>query len=454
MTTLVWFRDDLRVHDHPALHEAMQAGEGSHTVALYVLDEVSPGVRSLGGAARWWLHHSLEHLAGELLALGVELLVREGPANRVVREVVEATGSSTVLWNRRYGGSERDIDARLKHELRERGVAAHSFFANLLIEPWHVTTQAGTPYRVYGAFRRALGERLRPDLPLPAPPASSRPASLDALLAKNISVLDREPAWAGGLARRWSPGTAHAHERLRAFLEDGLEGYAEGRDLPASDATSGLSPHLRFGELSPREVWHATHAAAAQQGLDPEKFLSEIIWREFAWHTLYAAPDLATANLNPRYEALGWITASDAQTGPEADLLQAWREGRTGFGLVDAGMRELWATGTMHNRVRMTAASLLTKNLGIDWRVGEAWFWDTLVDADQASNPFNWQWVAGSGADAAPYFRVFNPERQAERFDPDGEYVERWAPDSLLIPPIVDLRESRLAALARYDALP
>lgn len=451
MTTLVWFREDLRLADHPALYEALS--DGHPVVALFVIDEESPGVRPLGGASRWWLHRSLAELEGQLATLGVPLLIRRGSAQPVVTEIVSATGATRVLWNRRYGGAERSIDAALKEALRAKGVGATSFPGNLLIEPWHVTTQAGTPYRVYGAFRRALGERLQPSapLPVPAPAAVAGHPDWRPLLRENDAIIPEEPRWAQRLGDHWSPGARAASARLDEFVGAGLSDYADRRDEPAHEATSRLSPHLRWGELSPRQVWHAVVAKHRSGGPDPEKFLSEVVWREFAWHTLYARPDLATTNLNARYDAMAW---SQADTGASAELAEAWRRGRTGIPIVDAGMRELWATGTTHNRVRMIVASLLTKNLGIDWRVGEAWFWETLVDADPASNPFNWQWVAGSGADAAPYFRVFNPERQAERFDPEGAYVARWAPDSLLTPPIVDLAVSRREALTRYDALP
>ncbi|MBL3698744.1 cryptochrome/photolyase family protein [Leucobacter luti] len=452
MTTLVWFRDDLRLEDHPAL--AAGADDPAGIVALYVLDEESAGVRPLGGAARWWLHGSLDRLAADLAERGVPLVLRRGAAAEVVPAVVAESGADRVLWNRRYG-AERAHDAALKEQLRAGGVAAHSFVGNVLFEPGSIVSGQGTAYRVYSAFWRACLAAPQPPAPLPVPAglraAPARPRS-DAL--GDWALRPSDPDWAVELAQRWTPGEAAAGERLERFLarsvraacgealpaEAAAADYAHARDFPAIDATSSLSPHLRWGEVSPRTVWHRAVAAGSGVGA----FLSEVGWREFAWHTAFGAPDLHLRGLNPQFDAFPWRT----EPGPE---LGAWQRGETGFPIVDAGMRELWRTGFMHNRVRMVVASFLTKNLLIDWRVGEAWFWDTLVDADAASNPFNWQWVAGCGADAAPYFRVFNPLTQQKKFDPAGEYVERWAPDSLLTPELVDLRASRVRALAAYD---
>lgn len=438
MTTLVWFRDDLRLADHPAL--AAAATDPGGLIALFVLDEVSAGVRPLGGAARWWLHGSLERLRDDLAARGIPLILRRGAVGEVVPDVVADAGVTRVLWNRRYGG-ERHHDAALKERLRAGGVAAHSFPGNVLFEPGAILNGQGLPYRVYSAFWRACLAHPAPAAPVAIPErltaAASQPQSdtLDAWALRPTS-----PNWAGGLAERWTPGEAAAQARLTRFLDGGTAGYAAGRDFPARATGSELSPHLRWGEVSPREVWHR----ALDAGADVAVFLSELGWREFAWHTLFAAPDLHLRGLNAHFDSFPWETAPGAE-------LTAWQCGETGFPLVDAGMRELWQTGFMHNRVRMVTASFLTKNLLIDWRIGEAWFWDTLVDADAASNPFNWQWVAGCGADAAPYFRIFNPVTQQHKFDRDGAYVERWAPDALLTPEIVDLRASRVRALAAVD---
>ncbi len=444
--SIVWFRDDLRVADHPALHAAID--RGAPIVCVFVLDEESPGIRPLGGAARWWLHGSLAALDDALERLGGRLVLRRGPADRVIRALVDETGAGAVFWNRRYGGPERHVDAALKQALRDEGLAVESFAANLLFEPWAIRTGQGTPFSVFTPFWRACRSAPEPRHPLPTPTGTDAITPADAAgddLA-DWELLPTRPDWAGGLRAAWTPGSAAAHARLREFLDEDLADYADGRDLPAQAATSRLSPHLRWGELSPYEVWHAVREHRSG-GANASRFLTELGWREFAWYVLFHAPDLATRNWRAEFDAFPW-----PRLHPTA--LRAWERGRTGVPLVDAGMRELWATGGMHNRVRMVAASFLTKNLLIDWRRGEQWFWDTLVDADAASNPFNWQWVAGSGADAAPYFRVFNPELQRQKFDPDGAYVRRWIPElgtDDYPEPIVDLKETRAAALAAYD---
>ncbi|WP_448002936.1 cryptochrome/photolyase family protein [Agromyces bauzanensis] len=442
--TIVWFRDDLRVADHPAL--AAAADRGAPVVCVYVLDETSPGIRPLGGAAKWWLHGSLTALAGAIEALGGTLVLRRGAAARVIRSLVDETGAAAVFWNRRYGGPEREFDTALKAELTDRGVEARSFAASLLFEPWTIRTGQGTPFSVFTPFWRACARAAEPRHPLPAPEEIEGTAATGDSL-DDWGLLPTRPDWAEGLREAWTPGADAGHARLADFVAEDLAGYDEGRDRPALGATSRLSPHLRWGELSPFEVWHAVRERRSGGGAGAARFLTELGWREFAWHVLFHAPDLATRNWRAEFDAFPWPLLDE-------DALRAWQQGRTGVPLVDAGMRELWATATMHNRVRMVVASFLTKNLLIDWRRGEEWFWDTLVDADAASNAFNWQWVAGSGADAAPYFRVFNPELQATKFDPDGEYVRRWVPEAgtdASPEPIVDLRESRAAALAAYE---
>lgn len=442
-TTVVWFRDDLRIADHPALQSATLG----HTVCLYVLDESSPGVRALGGATKWWLHHSLRSLAASLEKLGVPLILRRGAAADIVPRVVAEAGATRVVWNRRYGGPEREIDTGIKASLRASGIDARSHVGNLLHEPWTIATEAGTPYRVYSAFWRQLNRLPGPVSPVPAPAAlraATRTPESEPL--ESWGLLPCAPDWAAGLRARWKPGEPQAHARLTQFLAQDVHAYDTARDRLGEHGTSDLAPHLRWGEISPRQVWHA----AVQSGQPVGGFLSEIGWREFAWHTLFHHPDLHRASLDGRFDPHAWVVRSAAE---QAAVVNAWTRGETGFGVVDAGMRELWHTGTMHNRARMIVASVLTKNLGVDWRVGEAWFWDTLVDADPASNPFNWQWVAGCGLDAAPYFRIFNPELQARKFDADGAYQQRWAADVLATAPVVDLRASRIAALARFDAV-
>ena len=316
-----------------------------------------------------------------------------------------------------------------------------SFAGSLLHEPWTVTTGGGTHYSVFTPYWRACLALPAPRSPLPEPReirgAKSSTAS-DAL--DEWKLLPTAPDWAEGLRETWEPGEPAARRRLREFLAEDLPHYDRARDEPAAGATSLLSPRLRWGEISPFTVWHEAVGVDGAGG-----FLSELGWREFAWHTMYHSPDLATENLRPAFDAFPWPPLDPAH-------LDAWQHGETGVPLVDAGMRELWHTGFMHNRVRMVVASFLVKNLLIDWRLGEEWFWDTLVDADEANNPFNWQWVAGSGADAAPYFRVFNPELQAKKFDPQGRYIAQWAAEAPS-EPIVDLGATRKAALAAYEVV-
>lgn len=443
MTSLVWLRDDLRLADNPALRAAVDRDEP--VAVLYVLDEESPGIRPLGGAARWWLHHSLTELAARLAERGGSLVLRRGPASQVVPAVADEIGADAVFWNRRYGGPEREIDTSLKARLREEGREVGSFAASLLFEPWTIRTGSGTPYAVFTPFWRACQEQPPPRAPLPEPRTIEGADAPGDDLA-DWELLPTRPDWAGGLREAWEPGERAARQRLRTFLADDLGDYDRARDEPAAGATSLLSPRLRWGEISPYTVWHDTVEAAGTgaHAASAHRFLSELGWREFAWHTLFHFPDLATRNWRSAFDAFPWPRLKPSQ-------LRAWQRGETGVPLVDAGMRELWATGYMHNRVRMVVASYLTKNLAIHWQRGEEWFWDTLVDADGANNPFNWQWVAGSGADASPYFRIFNPERQAEKFDPQGLYIAQWAPDSAEREPLVDLAASRREALDAYE---
>ena len=450
---IVWFRDDLRLADNPALHAAVE--RGLPLLAVYVLDEESPGVRPLGGASRWWLHGSLRALGDSLEALGGSLLLRRGPAIEVIGALAASVGAGAVFWNRRYGAAERDVDTAIKAGLQAKGVEARSFAGSLLFEPWTIRTGQGNPYSVFTPFWRACVAAAPPREPCPAPTAidfwpvgAVGPAS-DTL--DDWSLLPTRPDWAAGLRAAWQPGETSAAEALDTFLCEALPRYADERDAPAQAATSRLSPRLRWGEVSPYQVWHATQrvlrGADAATAKSARRFLTELGWREFSYHVLFHTPELATENLKREFDRFPWPPLDE-------QALEAWRHGRTGIPLVDAGMRELWQTGSMHNRVRMVTASFLTKNLLVDWRMGERWFWDTLVDADGASNPFGWQWVAGSGADAAPYFRVFNPELQAARFDPHGEYIRQYVPEigtDAYPEPLVDLGETRRAALAAYE---
>lgn len=474
-STVVWLRDDLRLDDNPALTEAVALG--NPVTVVYVLDEASDGVRPLGGAAKWWLHHSLAALADALAAAGSRLLLRRGQAAEVIQELAEETAAANLLWNRRYGEPERTIDARVKGWAADHGISATSFQANLMFEPWTVRTGSGGPYKVFTPFWRACLDRAEPRLPLEAPhrlpEAARRPGGElpdgDALEAWGL--LPRQPDWSAGLARTWSPGEAGARSRLEDFLDGPAAKYGTGRDIPGIEGTSRLSPHLRFGEISPFRIWHALRERFPRQApADVGIFRSELGWREFCWQLLYENPALATRNYRPEFDRFAWQRPSD-------DELDAWQQGHTGYPLVDAGMRQLWQTGWMHNRVRMAAASFLVKNLLAGWRLGEAWFWDTLVDADAASNPANWQWVAGSGADASPYFRIFNPVTQSKKFDSAGAYLREYIPELAALDgkaihepwkargaafgdpapdypePIVGLPESRARALETYQRL-
>jgi deoxyribodipyrimidine photo-lyase len=427
---LVVFRHDLRLSDNPALAAAAETGRP--LAALFVLDEMSPGIRPLGGAARWWLDGSLRALAAQLATRGVPLTLQcGGMAERVVT-AAQALGAADVVWTRRYAAAEQAADARMKSELARLGIGAHSFNGTLIIEPWEVRNGAGQPFRVFTPFWRAV----RASSPVRAlaeavPTLRPHPRPLPSEDLDTWRLTPTTPDWAGGMRAAWTPGEAGALASVDRFLRDVLPGYAERRDRPDLLSTSRLSPHLRFGELSPVRLWHGTRTAI-EAGATPaaesdiEKFLSEIGWREFAYHLLGQFPALAMAHFQPRFDAFPWRDDRMA--------LNAWQKGRTGYPIVDAGMRELWHTGWMHNRVRMIVASFLVKHLLIDWRRGEEWFWDTLVDADPASNAASWQWVAGSGADAAPFFRILNPVLQGEKFDPQGAYVRRWVPELAALP--------------------
>ena len=427
--TLVWLRDDLRLDDNPALAAAI--AERRPLVLLWVLDEVSPGLRGRGGASRWWLHHSLSALAEDVARLGNRLILRRGPAGLVVPAVVQEVRAASVHWNRRRGRAEFEVDSALKAELKAAGHAVTSHLGDLLHEPTRLVSKSGTPFRVFTPFWKTLRPAIHDTPALPRPDRLPPPAAgLSSDDLRDWRLLPTSPDWSGGIAAAWAPGEAGAAARLRVFLAEGLRSYATERDHPSHDVCSRLSPHLRFGEISPRRIVEAVErvraGSAPPSDANCDKFLAELGWREFSHHLLSQFPDLARRNFQPRFDAFPWER--------DEGLLQAWRRGLTGYPLVDAGMRELWVTGTMHNRVRMVVASFLVKHLLQDWREGEAWFWDTLVDACPAANPASWQWVAGSGADAAPYFRIFNPVSQGAKFDPEGTYVRRWVPELARLP--------------------
>ncbi len=426
---IVWFRDDLRLADNPALSAA--ASSGYPLLCVYVHDEDSKALRHKGSASKWWLHGALAALDDALKVKGGGLAIFRGGAADVIEALTDEAGAGAVYWNRRYDEAGRDIDAKLKANLKERDIVAESFNANLLHEPWTLKTKSDGPFRVYSAFWRAARGQGEPDAPHAAPRKLTFHALPKKLKTKSIALVDlkllpTKPDWAGGMREAWAPGEEAAHKMLDRFLKVALPEYPAGLDRHDEALTSGLSPYLAFGHISPRQIWHAAkHALASGASKaserDLDKFLAELGWREFSYHLLFYNPDLAKKNFQKRFDAMPWQNDTKG--------LHAWQRGQTGYPIVDAGMRELWTTGWMHNRVRMVVASFLTKHLMIDWREGEEWFWDTLVDADPANNSASWQWVAGSGADAAPYFRIFNPVLQGEKFDPDGAYVRLWVPE-------------------------
>lgn len=413
---IVWFRNDLRLDDNPALDAAARGG--APVVALYALDDDSAGDWRMGAASRWWLHHSLAALGADLARLGVPLTLRRGRAEFVVEALVEETGARAVYWNRLYEPWAMRRDAEIKASLRARGLAVESFNTSLLFEPAHLRNRQGDVFKVFSPFWRACVAAEGPAAPLPAPKKlKAAPApKCDAL--DDWRLLPTKPDWARGLRETWRVGEKAARKRLADFAGSGARDYKAARDFMAEAGVSRLSPHLHFGEVSPRRVWAEIMDGAGEAGLP---YLRELGWREFCHHLLVANPEMPERALDKRFDDFPWRD--------DAAALAAWQKGRTGYPLVDAAMRELWLTGYMHNRARMVAASFLVKHLLIPWQEGERWFWDTLVDADLANNSGGWQWVAGCGADAAPYFRVFNPVLQGEKFDPNGDYVRRYAPE-------------------------
>jgi deoxyribodipyrimidine photo-lyase len=421
---IVWFRNDLRISDNPALQAAVTTG--LPILALYVLD-TTDGIRPMGTAQRWWLDGSLRSLDRDLAQIGLRLTLKRGIAANVIREL--ADGAHSVFWNRRYDPAERERDTALKADLAASGVNAKSFNGALLVEPWVLKTGSGKPYQVFTPFWRALLASDALSGPLPTPEGPLRAATAHGEDLDLWQLTPSKPDWAGGLRDTWLPGSAGAIALLDEFMASGLKGYADRRNRPDQPGTSRLSPHLQWGEISPRQIWRVIRMHAdANPALEADAvaYLRELGWRDFAHVLLYHAETLAQKPIRTEFNRFPWL---ESRTG-----LSAWQRGKTGYPIVDAGMRELWHTGWMHNRVRMITASFLVKNLLIDWREGEQWFWDTLVDACPANNPASWQWVAGCGADAAPFFRIFNPILQSEKFDPEGHYIRRWVPELARLP--------------------
>lgn len=463
---LVWFRRDLRLTDNPALSAAVESGKP--LILLYILE--TNQARKPGGAKRVWLHHSLKSLASDIEAKGGQLILRRGKAAEILDEIVNQTGANEIHWNRRYAGPDREIDEAIKSDLKSRDLTVQSYKANLLVEPWEVKTKTDSYYKVFTPFWRAAKDYMTVDDALPAPKTlACFGGNLRSDDLATWKLLPTDPDWGAKLMELHTPGEAGAMDRLESFLSGPVEDYAEKRDRPDDeDGTSKLSPHLAHGEISPRQIWHKTK----DNHYTSDKFLTEIGWREFSYVLLFHNPDLAIANYKSDFDAFPWDS--------DPEKVEAWRRGQTGYPFVDAGMRQLWQTGWQHNRVRMVCASFLIKHLLTDWRVGEDWYWDTLLEADPASNAASWQWVAGSGADAAPYFRIFNPFSQGEKFDPNGDYVRKYVPELKDMPrkyiqtpwtapdhvlaqagvklgktypkPIVDHKSAREKALAAYKA--
>ncbi len=429
--TLLWFRQDLRLQDNPALQAAL--ARGGPVIPVYILDDEGEGKWRAGGAARWWLHHALASLDASLRAGGSRLVLARGNSRAVLRELVNTLEAGAVYWNRRYEPASMARDGAIQTEFAAGGLDARCFNSALLNEPDAIRNKQGRPFQVFTPYwRTCLTEPVAPPLrfaPQAIPAPASWPRSLE--LAE-LELLPRKD-WGGGLAEAWQPGEAGGAKRLRQFVAKAMESYADDRNRPDLDGTSLLSPWLHFGEIGPRQIWAAIKARSRESGVFPpgngaRVFLSEVGWREFAHHLLFHFPETPGQPLRREFARFPW--AED----PGSVMLRAWQRGLTGYPVVDAGMRQLWHTGWMHNRVRMVAASFLVKHLRLPWEHGAAWFWDTLVDADLASNTLGWQWSAGCGADAAPYFRVFAPVLQGGKFDPHGDYVRRWVPELARLP--------------------
>lgn len=441
---IVWFRQDLRLGDNPAWTSACAAKVP--VISVYILDDQNAGPWKMGGASRAWLHHSLTALNQ---SLGGKLVICKGPAEKELLHLAREVKARRIVWNRCYEPWRMDRDTTIKDLARAEDITCESFNGSLIWEPWDVKKQDGTPYRVFTPYFRKgclSAEPPRKPLPIPKLPDILKPSK--SLTIDDLGLLPVKPRWDTGMMSYWDVGEKAAQTRCKDFLGHKLAGYKEKRNYPALDHTSKLSPHLHFGEISPNQIWDALneHPHSRKFALDSDCFMSELAWREFSHSLLYYNRTLPEEPLNPKFRNFEWDAVQD-------DYMERWQKGETGFPIIDAGMKELWATGYMHNRVRMIVASFLVKDLRYHWREGENWFWDTLVDADLANNAASWQWVAGCGADAAPYFRIFNPTTQGEKFDPDQAYIRQWAPNSYKIKPMLDHKKAREAALEAFKGM-
>lgn len=424
--TLLWLRQDLRLADNTALAAAMEHGAG--VLPVFIHDVEAAGKRAPGGASSWWLHHSLLALSAEFEKRGAPLLTLSGDATKLIPDLAKRIGATVVHAGRLLEPWARKRDEAVHHALEKQEARLTLHTSATLLEPHRVRSGANRPYAVYTPFARAVFDMGDPPPPLPAPrhiKGVEHPMTAEKIEAWHLLPRKPVPDWAEAFPDRWQPGEAGAWKQLRHFISDGLSEYDSQRNIPGIEGSSSLSPHLRWGEISPRQVFHAV-IEANESKKDSETYLKEILWREFSYHLLWHRPEMPDEPLRHEYSHFPWK--------PDKALLAAWQQGRTGYPIVDAGMRQLWRTGWMHNRVRMIVASLLVKHMLQPWQHGEMWFWDTLVDADLASNTANWQWVAGCGTDAAPYFRIFNPMLQGEKFDSDGDYVRQWVPELAKLP--------------------
>jgi len=463
---ILWFRQDLRISDHAALNAASQSG--APVIPLFIYGEQTPGDWKPGGASRWWLEGSLAELDNALQTMQSRLILRRGRAQDVLASLVDETGAKEIYFTRRYEPENAAEEKIIAEHLTEKGIECRRFGGSLLFEPEAVKTKSGTPFRVFTPFYKACLAMESVRDPVPAPgkltPPKTWPKSEQ---LNNWALRPTAPNWASGFKEHWQPGTTGAFSKLNDFVEDRLATYDKDRDRPDRKGTSALSPHLHYGEISPREIWHFIHQSTDTQENTRKgrtSYLRELVWREFSYHLLWHWPHITESSFNNKFADFPWREDQQA--------VEAWQSGKTGYPIVDAGMRQLWQTGWMHNRVRMIVASFLTKHLLIPWQEGARWFWDTLVDADLANNSASWQWVAGSGADASPYFRIFNPILQGQKFDPEGTYVRKWVPEIAELPdkhvhapwesgvriegypePLVDHKWARQRALDAYAEL-
>ena len=461
-----WFRQDLRLSDNPAL---TLAAKHQKVLPVYILDDDSAGEHAIGGASRWWLHYSLESLNN---SLGGKLSVYRGNPIDILSDLVGRFKINCIYWNRCYEPWRMDRDTAIKAYLKNKGIDVVSCNGSLLWEPWTIKKADDTPYKVFTPFyRKGCLQAEQPREPLPEPKDLQYLRDDTQSLELNELGLLPRIRWDQSLEPHWDIGEQGAHARFRQFIDEGLSHYKDGRNIPAKPYVSRLSPYLHYGELSPNQLWYEVRCIGDNKHID--NFCSELGWREFSYSQLYHNPELPTKNLQSKFDAFPWLE--------DKTRLKVWQTGQTGIPMVDAGMRELWQTGYMHGRVRMIVGSFLVKNLRLHWRHGERWFWDTLVDADLANNSASWQWIAGCGADAAPYFRIFNPVTQGQKFDPEGSYVRQYIPEIAALPdkylfspweapehilqeaditlgatypnPIVDLKQSRAEALEAFQSL-